>query len=126
MKAITETLGEDLLQLANDASLEGRMNDPTGAAFVKGKCGDEMEFYLFIRGGVIEDARYSTTGCEITRACAAFVAKTVLGAPVREAMGINPKQILDTFPDIPRDHQHCAILATLAFLQAAADYLLKP
>ena len=126
MKATTETLGEKLLQLANDASVQGRMNDPTGAAFVKGKCGDEMEFYLFIRGGIIEDARYSTTGCEVTQACAAFVAKTVQGTSVREALGINPKQILDAFPGIPRAHQHCAILATLAFLQAAADYLLKP
>ncbi len=29
----------------------GRMYDPTAAAFLKGICGDEMEFYLYIRGG---------------------------------------------------------------------------
>jgi hypothetical protein len=30
----------------------GRMNDPDGAAYIKGICGDSMEMYLVIEDGI--------------------------------------------------------------------------
>ena len=117
---------ERLLQLAADERLFGRMNAPTGAAFTKGQCGDQMEFHLFIRSGVIEEAKYWTDGCEVTRACGAWVAEFATGRSVTDALGVNPKQIAEAFPDIPEGHRHCPILAVVTFLKAVADYLLKP
>jgi NifU-like protein involved in Fe-S cluster formation len=29
------------------------MNNPTASALLKGICGDEMEFYLYIKNGII-------------------------------------------------------------------------
>jgi hypothetical protein len=52
-----------------DDPLFGRMNDPTSAAFIRGLCGDEMEFYLAIEGNIIKDVRCYTEGCEATRRC---------------------------------------------------------
>ena len=112
--------------LASDESLQGGMNDPTGSAAVTGACGDSMEFYLFIRNGIIEDAKYCTDGCEITRACAALVAKSATGQSIQEALGISPKQIIDQLPPLPYEHRHCPILAVGTFYQAIADYMLKP
>ena len=115
-----------IADLASDESLQGGMNDPTGSAAVTGICGDSMEFYLFIRNGVIEEAKYRTDGCEITRACAALVAKSATGQPIQDALGISPKQVMDLLPPLPYEHRHCPILAVGTFYQALADYMLKP
>ncbi len=106
--------------------LFGRMNDPTSSAVLKGPCGDEMEFYLFIRNAVIEDVRYYTEGCEDTRICGADVAGRAKGRPVMDALAINPREIIDSHPDLPEDGRHCAILAVSTLYKAIADYLLSP
>ena len=47
----------------------GRMTDPSGGAYVRGICGDEMEFYLVIENVRIVQAKYYTQGCEATKWC---------------------------------------------------------
>jgi NifU-like protein involved in Fe-S cluster formation len=37
--------------LINDPKYFGRMNDPTSSSYLKGPCGDSMEFYLVFEGG---------------------------------------------------------------------------
>jgi len=103
----------------------GRMNDPTGAGAIRGPCGDEMEFYLYIRDGVIEDVRYYTEGCEHTRSCGRAVAGRALGKAVADALAIHPREILDSQECLPRENRHCAILAVSTLYRAVADYLLK-
>jgi len=89
--------------------LFGRMNAPTAGAVLRGICGDEIEFYLIITDGAIEDVRYYTEGCEPTRRCAQAVAR-----------------IIDGDPSLSQDGRHCAILAVSTLYRALADYLLMP
>ena len=109
-----------------DDSFFGRMNDPTGAAVLVGLCGDEMEFYLDIRDGVIADVKYHTDGCAETRQCGRCAAERAFGMTVADALSINPRQIIDSSPGLPDSGRHCAILAVSALYRAIADYLLKP
>ena len=104
----------------------GRMNDPTASAFLKGICGDEMEFYLYIRNGVIEDVRYYTEGCGDTIACGSEVAKRAKGKSIMDALEINPREIIDTQKGLSEEGRHCAILAVSTLYRAIADYLLLP
>jgi len=57
----------------------GRMNDPSGSAWIKGLCGDTMEMYLSINEGTITDARFFTDGCAPTHACGSLVTRLVKG-----------------------------------------------
>ncbi len=41
------------ISMKNDLEHFGRMNNPTASALLKGICGDEMEFYLYIKNGII-------------------------------------------------------------------------
>jgi nitrogen fixation NifU-like protein len=117
----------EILHYSEDDTLYGRMNDPTSCAFVQGRCGDSMEFHLYIQNQVIEDIRYVTDGCEYSRACGMVVASAAKGLPLEEALGISPKLVLDTLaPHLPPENRHCAILAVGTLYQAIADYLLKP
>ena len=104
----------------------GRMTDPSGGAFVRGPCGDEMEFYLVIENNTIVEVKYYTNGCAATKSCGRAVAQRARGRNIFEALGINPKEIIDSETELPRENRHCAILAVSAMYRAIADYLLKP
>lgn len=102
------------------------MNDPTASASLKGLCGDEMEFYLEIRNGRIEEVHYFTNGCAHTRKCGAAVAQRAKGKTILEALGISPRDIIDAQECLPDEEKHCAILAISTLYRALADYLLTP
>ncbi|MFH1845973.1 MAG: iron-sulfur cluster assembly scaffold protein [Candidatus Omnitrophota bacterium] len=117
---------ESLIAMAKEPKFFGRMNDPTSSAYLKGPCGDEMEFYLVIKNNVIEDIKFYTEGCIATRVCGSVTAQLVLGKNINEALGISPKEIMELLNGLPKDHGHCSILAVSAVYKAIADYLLKP
>ena len=104
----------------------GRMNDPSGSAVVVGLCGDEMEFYLDIQDGVIREAKYYTEGCTDTQRCGHAAAERAQGKPLLEALGINPREIILSQPELSEQGRHCAILAVTTLHRAIADYLLRP
>ena len=103
----------------------GVMNDPKGFAHVRGICGDEMEFYLSINGDIIEDVRFRTDGCGYTRICGEAAARLVTGKRIEEALSLSPALIMKVIANLPADHLHCTILATITFLKAMADYLYR-
>jgi nitrogen fixation protein NifU and related proteins len=104
----------------------GRMNDPTGAAAIRGPCGDEMEFYLAIRNDTIKDVKYYTEGCGNTRACGEAVARLAAGRTLTAALSISAGQLIRSGACEPEAGRHCAILAVSTLYRAIADYLLKP
>ena len=104
----------------------GRMNGPTSSSYVKGLCGEEMEFYLIIENDKITDVKYYTEGCEATRACAATAASLALNKTVHDALFISAGAVIERLPELPKEHLHCSILAVTALYRAIADYLLQP
>jgi len=103
----------------------GRMNDPHGSAYVKGICGDEMEFCFLIKDDVIVDVKFYTEGCEHTKICGEKTAEFVVGKDINEVLKLSPALIMAEPGELPEDHIHCTILTTITFLKALADYLFK-
>ena len=103
----------------------GRMNSPTASAFIKGICGEEMEFYLLIEKGKIEEVKFYSEGCAGTKACAAMAASLALNKTVDEALLISAGEVIRQLPGLPREHLHCSILAVSVLYKAIADYLLQ-
>jgi nitrogen fixation NifU-like protein len=122
-----ETLGypAEVVTLLNDPKFFGRMNDPTASSYLKGPCGDSMEFYLVIENKIITDIKYFTDGCGATRACAAMVAHLAYGKNVKEALAISAGDVIDRLKGLPEDHLHCTILSVSTLYRAIADYLLR-
>lgn len=117
---------EELQVLIKHPKYFGRMNAPDGAAVIKGICGDEMEFYLGIEDGKIEDIKFHTNGCEATVACGEITARLARGRAVEAALDISAKQVKDILKGLPVEHNHCTILAVSTLYRSIADYLLKP
>jgi nitrogen fixation NifU-like protein len=116
----------NIIELSQDETYFGRMNDASGAAYVKGLCGDEMEFYLVIENNIATQIKYCTDGCIFTRACGTVAVKSALHKPLGEVLRISPQQVIEELKELPQSHFHCSILAVSALHKAVADYLLKP
>jgi len=104
----------------------GRMNDPSGSAHVVGLCGDDMEFYLTIRDGVVEEVKYYSNGCAHTRACGRETAVRAQGKRLMDVLAISPREVIDALPQLSAEGRHCAILAVSTLHRAVADFLLTP
>ncbi|MBU1062308.1 MAG: iron-sulfur cluster assembly scaffold protein [Candidatus Omnitrophica bacterium] len=116
---------EHIVNVAKDPKHFGRMNGPTSSAFIKGLCGDEMEFYLVIEDRIIKEVKFHTTGCIATIVCGSVAAQLALGKSIDEALSISPREIIESLHGLPEGHSHCSILAVSTLYRAIADYLLK-
>ncbi|OGX17905.1 MAG: hypothetical protein A3K83_07935 [Omnitrophica WOR_2 bacterium RBG_13_44_8b] len=116
---------KEAVNLINDEKYFGRMNDPISSSYLKGPCGDAMEFYLVIDKDRITEIKYYTDGCCATRACAAMAAKLAEGKTIKEALSISAGKVIARLKGLPEDHLHCSILSVSTLYRAIADYLLK-
>jgi len=101
------------------------MNAPTASAYLKGICGDEMEFYLVIENNRITDVKYYAQGCQSTKICGARLSRLAKGKTIEEALSISAGKILEDLKELPDGHLHCSILAVSTLYRAIADYLLQ-
>jgi len=115
-----------ILELSKDETYFGQMTDASGAAYTRGLCGDEMEFYLVIENNIVIQIKYYTKGCAFTRACGAVAARFALNKPIEEVLRISPQQVIEELKSLPQNYLHCSILAVSALQKAISDYLLKP
>jgi nitrogen fixation NifU-like protein len=103
----------------------GRMNDPDGAAFIKGICGDSMEMYLVIKDNTVVESKFFTDGCNASRTCGSTAARLAKGKTLKEVLRISPADVIDAWGEVPGGNVHCAILAVNTLHKALADYLLR-
>jgi len=125
MSLENDTFTKNIIDISNDMKYYGRLNDPTCSAFVKGVCGDEMEYYLVINNNKITDIKFWTTGCISSKACGITLAYFVINKNIYEALKISPNYILNELKDLQEGHRHCAILACITFYKAIGEYLVN-
>ena len=93
-KLATLKCPQEVINLSNDTKYFGRMNDPTSAAWLKGPCGDSMEFYLVIENNIITDIKYYTDGCNATKSCGAITAYLAKNKSIEEALKISAGEVI--------------------------------
>ncbi len=108
-----------------DKNYFGKIHNADGFSYVKGICGDEMEFYLTVQDDVIKDVKFFTKGCEHIRLCGETAARLVNNKRIEEALELSPAKIKNEIKDLPVDHTHCTILSTISLLKAIADYIYR-
>ena len=116
---------DNIIKIAEDKKYYGRLNDSTCAAYVKGICGDEMEYHIVIENNIITDIKFWTTGCVASRACGIVLTYFVINKYLFEALAVSPVYILNELKVLPEENHHCAILACLTFYKAIGEYLIN-
>jgi len=101
----------------------GLISNPDGQARITGPCGDTMEIWLRVSGGIIEQATFWTDGCGTTIAAGSIATELAKGKKVGDALGIAQQDVLDALGGLPDDSVHCALLAASTLKEAVKDYL---
>jgi nitrogen fixation NifU-like protein len=100
----------------------GAMDQPDGYARTHGSCGDLMTFYLRIEDGCIENATFTTDGCDATVATGEMLASIVTSLSLEEAQQVTPGDLLQALDGLPPNHAHCAHLAVMTLNKAIESY----
>ncbi len=83
-------------------------------------CGDEIDLYLFVEDGVIQDAFFNGDACTICLGMASLTTQHVVGLTVEEAHWITVAEIFQLVSDvkIPKSRRDCALVALRALWKA--------
>jgi len=101
----------------------GTIPNPDGYASAIGSCGDIMEIWLRIKGDIIQNATFLTTGCGPTVAALSLVTELAKGKTIAEVRQITPEYVLNTLGGLPEENIECAVLAATILREAIRDYL---
>lgn len=102
----------------------GVIEDANGVGEVgNAKCGDIMKMYLKINEDeVIEDVKFQTFGCASAIATSSIATDLIKGKPLREALQLTNKAVVEALDGLPAVKVHCSVLAEQAVRAAVKDY----
>ncbi|HUH65020.1 MAG TPA: Fe-S cluster assembly scaffold protein NifU [Syntrophales bacterium] len=92
----------------------GRVGNPV--------CGDIMELYIKVKGGIITDAKFKTFGCGAAIATSSMVTELVRNKTIEEALQISNRAVAEALGGLPPIKMHCSVLAEEALKKALDDY----
>jgi len=101
----------------------GEIDGANGFARITGLCGDTMSIWLKIEDDVIREVGFTTDGCGTTIASGSMVTELAKGKNLSDAQKISQQDVLDALGGLPRESQHCALLAASTLKEAIKDYL---
>ena len=101
----------------------GDMSDADGFGRVTGSCGDTMEIWLKVNSGTIHNATFMTDGCGTSIASGSMVTEMVKGKSIIEAQKISQQDVLSALGGLPKESEHCALLAADTLREAIRDYM---
>lgn len=58
-------------------------------------CGDKLHIDIIVKNDIIEDVKFSGSGCAISQAAASLLTEYIKKKPVEEALSLEPKDILE-------------------------------
>lgn len=118
-----EDMNFDLLAAAEGRPLNfGPMIHASAQAKNTGPCGDTLQIWLKIEGGLICKASFISDGCEDSVICCSTVTRMAEGMRLEDAAALSQDIILAEVPPIRNDHRHCALLAVDTLKKAIAAY----
>lgn len=101
----------------------GELEDADGFAKVTGPCGDTMEVWLKVKDGTISNASFMTDGCGTSIASGSMVTEMAKGKNLSEAKKTTQRDVLNALGGLPKESEHCALLAANTLKAAIKDHL---
>ncbi len=96
-----------------DATARGEATNPV--------CGDLLHLYLRVEGGRIVAATFQVQGCPPSIAAGSALTELLAGRTLAEARALAPRDVTAALERLPRNKEHCSILAIDALRAALAQ-----
>jgi nitrogen fixation NifU-like protein len=104
----------------------GMMREPDGVGEGEyEQCMDLARFYLRVRDGRVEEARFQAYGCGPTLAACSAGTEVAAGAALEELAHIAGARIEDAVGGLPAERRHAAAVVALALQAAARDAIAR-
>ncbi len=101
----------------------GEMTDADGIGEVgNSRCGDIMKMYIKVKDDIITDVSFKTFGCGAAIATSSMATELVKGKPIKEALLLTNKAVMEALDGLPPVKVHCSVLAEQAIKAALSDY----
>ncbi len=84
-------------------------------------CGDLMHLYVKIADGKISAASFKVQGCPPSIAAGSVLAELIAGLTIEEAHKLTPADVTRALEHLPRNKEHCSVLAIDALRAALAE-----
>ncbi len=101
----------------------GAMDQADGFAKVCGPCGDTISIWLKVENDIITDIAFTTDGCGTSIASGSMVTSLARGKSLDEARKIGQQDVLAALGGLPKESEHCALLASNTLKDAIKDFL---
>jgi nitrogen fixation NifU-like protein len=116
---------EKIVDYGTNPKNYGAMDSPDGYAKECDDCSRDVEMFIRMRNGKVEETKFIADGCIFTVAACNAAAEMSRGKTIAECFTITQSSILTHLGGLPADHVHCALLGALVFQRALKDYILK-
>jgi len=110
------------LEMAYRTDKIERIEDYDGYGKKTGICGDTVEFFLKIKGGIVQSVSFTADGCLNTVACANTVVRLAENKTVEQVWEITSENVIDFLETLPLNHHHCAELVIGALYLALNNF----
>lgn len=115
---------ETLIDHFQNPRNSGMMREPDGVGEGEyPECMDLARFYLRVRDGRVEEARFQAYGCGPTLAACSAATEVAVGSALDALAEIGEARIEAAVDGLPADRRHAAEVVALALRAAARDAL---
>ncbi len=90
---------------------------------ITGPCGDTMEIWLKVDNDIISEVGFMTDGCGTSIASGSMVTELAIGKSLTAALTLNQQDVLDALDGLPKESEHCALLAVNTLKAAVREYI---
>ena len=99
----------------------GEMSDATACGEATNPvCGDLLRLYIKVSGGKIVEASFKVQGCPPSVAAGSALTEMITGLAADEARKLAPQDVTRALENLPRNKEHCSVLAVDALRAALA------
>lgn len=95
---------------------------PDAVGEIRGPCRDTMKIMLSIKKDVIKDAAFWTDGCGASIACGNKLTSMIKDKKLDYAKNISNVDLVKSLDGLPKEHEHCAVLAINTLRLAIEKY----
>jgi len=121
-EAIKQIYSETVLDHGRNPRNLGIMTKNNAFSIIFGPCGDTMAVWLYIENNNITDIGFTTDGCMTSLAAGSMVTELAKGKKVDDAKQISQQDVLDALGGLPKENEHCALLAANTLKEAINNY----
>src|SRR5215468_4789820 len=104
--------GAKVLEHSENPRNVGEMSDATARGEATNPvCGDLLRLYIKVADGKIAGASFKAQGCPPSIAAGSALTEMITGLTVDEASKLAPQDLTRALDRLPRNKEHCSVLA---------------